>query len=138
MPLLVASISAYLVSALILKRSLLTERIARRGLHPTREYSTDPLEVFFAREVMTAEPIVLRSDELLRDVLVQRVQGVGSAAYAEPALYPIVDRGGAFVGVDLPPRAARGRGSGLCMARTDHGRAGSAAAYGDPFGPDAA
>ncbi|MBO0819629.1 MAG: chloride channel protein [Nocardiopsaceae bacterium] len=50
--LLVASVSAYLVSALILKRSVLTEKVARRGLHLTREYSTDPLEVFFAREVM--------------------------------------------------------------------------------------
>jgi CIC family chloride channel protein len=50
---MVASVSAYAVSALILKRSVLTEKVARRGLHLTREYSTDPLEVFFAREVMT-------------------------------------------------------------------------------------
>jgi chloride channel protein, CIC family len=57
MPLLVASISAYLLSALLLKRSVLTEKIARRGLHLTREYSTDPLEVFFAREVMTPGPV---------------------------------------------------------------------------------
>ena len=43
--LLVASVSAYAVSALILKRSVLTEKVARRGIHLTREYSTDPLEV---------------------------------------------------------------------------------------------
>ena len=66
LPLLVASMSAYLVSALVLKRSVLTEKIARRGLHLTREYSTDPLETFFAHEVMTegaerpaAGPVVL-------------------------------------------------------------------------------
>ena len=53
MPLLVASVAAYLLSALLLKRSVLTEKIARRGLHLTREYSTDPLETFFAHEVMT-------------------------------------------------------------------------------------
>jgi len=53
---LVASVSAYAVSALILKRSVLTEKVARRGLHLTREYSTDPLEVFFAREVMLPVP----------------------------------------------------------------------------------
>ena len=51
-PLLVASTAAYLLSALILKRSVLTEKIARRGLHLTREYSTDPLETFFVRDVM--------------------------------------------------------------------------------------
>jgi CBS domain-containing protein len=49
----VASVSAYALSALVLKRSVLTEKVARRGIHLTREYSTDPLEVFFAREVMT-------------------------------------------------------------------------------------
>ena len=51
--LVVASVSAYALSALVLKRSVLTEKVARRGIHLTREYSTDPLEVFFAREVMT-------------------------------------------------------------------------------------
>ena len=50
--LLVASVSAYAVSVLFLKRSVLTEKVARRGLHLTREYSTDPLETFFARQVM--------------------------------------------------------------------------------------
>jgi H+/Cl- antiporter ClcA len=54
--LVVASVSAYALSALILKRSVLTEKVARRGIHLTREYSTDPLEVFFAGEVMTPSP----------------------------------------------------------------------------------
>ncbi len=54
LPLLLASTSAYALSVLVLKRSVLTEKIARRGLHLTREYSTDPLEAFFARDVMHA------------------------------------------------------------------------------------
>ena len=52
LPLLLASTAAYALSVLVLKRSVLTEKIARRGLHLTREYSTDPLETFFARDVM--------------------------------------------------------------------------------------
>ncbi|MFJ7216101.1 chloride channel protein [Amycolatopsis sp. NPDC098790] len=56
LPLVVASVSAYAVSVLLLKRSVLTEKIARRRLHLTREYTTDPLETFFAHEVMTANP----------------------------------------------------------------------------------
>ncbi|HET9169443.1 MAG TPA: chloride channel protein [Actinospica sp.] len=76
-PLLVASVSAYLLSALLLKRSVLTEKIARRGLHLTREYSTDPLEIFFAREVMTPAPptslidaprTLIFADQTLREV----------------------------------------------------------------------
>jgi CIC family chloride channel protein len=72
--LLVASVSAHALSALILKRSVLTEKIARRGLHLTREYTTDPLETFFAREVMTpAAPagsggFTVYADSTLREV----------------------------------------------------------------------
>jgi len=52
LPLLIAATSAYAISTLVLKRSVLTEKIARRGLHLTREYSVDPLEVMLARDVM--------------------------------------------------------------------------------------
>ncbi len=56
LPLLISSTAAYALSALLLKRSVLTEKIARRGLHLTREYSTDPLETFFVEEVMDRNP----------------------------------------------------------------------------------
>ncbi|HEX4028060.1 MAG TPA: chloride channel protein [Rhizomicrobium sp.] len=42
LPLLVAAVAAFTVTVLLMKRSILTERIARRGLHLTREYSVDP------------------------------------------------------------------------------------------------
>jgi chloride channel protein, CIC family len=41
---------------LLLDRSALTEKIARRGLHVTRDYTTDPLETFFVANVMRPEP----------------------------------------------------------------------------------
>lgn len=41
---------------LVLDRSVLTEKIARRGLHLTCDYTTDPLEAFFVEEVMRPEP----------------------------------------------------------------------------------
>ncbi len=52
LPLLVTCFVAYGFTVLTLKRSILTEKIARRGLHLSREYSTDPLEIVFVREVM--------------------------------------------------------------------------------------
>ncbi len=55
-PLTIASITAYAASVLALDRSILTEKIARRGLHLTRDYTTDPLETFFVADVMHAEP----------------------------------------------------------------------------------
>ena len=52
-PLVVACFAAYLVTALIMPRSILTEKLSRRGYHLTREYGVDPLELVLVREVMT-------------------------------------------------------------------------------------
>src|SRR5262249_14432087 len=52
LPLLVAVTIAHAFTVLTLRRSILTEKIARRGYHLSREYSIDPLEIIFAREVM--------------------------------------------------------------------------------------
>jgi H+/Cl- antiporter ClcA len=73
LPLLIGATSAYLVSALLLKRSVLTEKIARRGLHLSREYAVDPLEVLLVDEVMDDEPpdgetvLTLHPDDTLRE-----------------------------------------------------------------------
>ena len=55
-PLIIAAVTAYAISVLLLDRSVLTEKIARRGLHVTRDYTTDPLETFFVADVMRPEP----------------------------------------------------------------------------------
>jgi H+/Cl- antiporter ClcA len=52
LPLLVASVIAHAFTVLTLKRSTLTEKVARRGFHLTREYAVDPLELLYVREVM--------------------------------------------------------------------------------------
>jgi H+/Cl- antiporter ClcA/CBS domain-containing protein len=97
LPLLVASTAAYGLSALVLKRSVLTEKIARRGLHLTREYSTDPLEAFVVREVMAGDVTVLHPDDSLAEAL-ERAQG-DHAGSAVQHLYPVVDREGRLLGV---------------------------------------
>jgi len=74
LPLLIAAASAFLVSVLLLRRSVLTEKIARRGLHLSREYSVDPLEILFVHEVMDeAAPVQaagpsVHADDTLRHV----------------------------------------------------------------------
>jgi H+/Cl- antiporter ClcA len=58
LPLLIGATAAYAISILVLRRSVLTEKIARRGIHLTREYSVDPLEVLFVGDVMgDARPV---------------------------------------------------------------------------------
>ena len=67
LPLLVACFIAHLFTVLTLKRSILTEKISRRGYHLSREYATDPLEILFVREVMRTSVVVLPSDASLED-----------------------------------------------------------------------
>ncbi len=55
LPLSVAVVIAHGFTVLVMKRSVLTEKVARRGFHITREYEIDPLEVLFVREVMRPE-----------------------------------------------------------------------------------
>jgi H+/Cl- antiporter ClcA len=54
LPLLIASIFSYAFTVLFMKRSILTEKIARRGYDIFREYSVDPLERLSVKEAMTA------------------------------------------------------------------------------------
>ena len=56
LPLVLACIASYLVTALIMPRSILTEKLSRRGYHLSREYGVDPLELVTVSEVMTEFP----------------------------------------------------------------------------------
>ena len=73
LPLMVASIAATGMSAFVLPRSILTERIARRGLHMTREFGADPLEMHLAGSIAHTPPVVCRQTvspaEALADAL---------------------------------------------------------------------
>lgn len=55
LPLLATSAVAYGFTVLTMRRSILTEKIARRGYHIYREYGVDPLERHAVEEVMTRE-----------------------------------------------------------------------------------
>ncbi len=52
LPLLAACTAAYLVTVFLMKRSILTEKVARRGHHVLREYSIDPFAMARVRDVM--------------------------------------------------------------------------------------
>jgi H+/Cl- antiporter ClcA len=95
--LLVAVTLAHLVSVLVLKRSILTEKVARRGFHVMREYAVDPLEATFVREVMDAANVyTVEPDRLLLDLY--RALGEGSAERRQ-RLYPVLDADTQLVGL---------------------------------------
>jgi chloride channel protein, CIC family len=55
LPLVLACTTSYLVTSLVMPRSILTEKLSRRGVHLSREYGVDPLEVVTVAEVMTGQ-----------------------------------------------------------------------------------
>ena len=56
LPLTMACVAAYLVTAMLMPRSILTEKLSRRGYHLTREYGVDPLELVMVSELMMPVP----------------------------------------------------------------------------------
>ena len=53
LPVMAGCLGAYVVTSLIMPRSILTEKLSRRGYHLTREYGTDPLETVSLMDVMS-------------------------------------------------------------------------------------
>lgn len=88
LPLLVAAMLAYGTTVLLLKRSILTEKVARRGFHITREYATDPLEILFVREVMRTKLVALPAAATIAEL---RLTLVREPAQRGQHLYPVVD-----------------------------------------------
>ncbi len=106
--LLVGSIGAYAVTVLLLPRSILTEKVARRGYHITREYSVDPLSSLRVEEVMDKNvmtvPATMKLGELsnriaTRDPQLSLRQGV-PILDEEDGLVGIVTRGDALRAIE--------------------------------------
>jgi CBS domain-containing protein len=96
LPLLVASVIAHGCTVLLLKRSILTEKVARRGYHLSREYSVDPLEIQFVREVMRTNLAAFSSSSTLDEV---RTTLNSSRQPRGQHLYPVVDSDRRLLGV---------------------------------------
>ena len=107
LPLLIAGLVSHAFSALTMRRSILTEKVARRGYHLSAEYSVDPLEVLFVREVMRPNVIALPAEATVAEIL-PSIEDYQSQAQR---LLPVVDSSGKLLGVltrgDLNERLAK-------------------------------
>jgi chloride channel protein, CIC family len=95
LPLLLGSVAAYAVSTMLLRRSILTEKVARRGYHLSCEYSIDPMEMLYVREVMRPDVETLQANA-----------SIGSSQHAledyelqKQRLLPVVRSDGTLLGV---------------------------------------
>ena len=95
LPLLVGSVIAHAFTVLTLRRSILTEKVARRGYHLSREYAVDPLEIIFVREVMRTNIAVLPANLPAQDL----AESLRTDHRARQRLLPVVDEQGRLTGV---------------------------------------
>jgi H+/Cl- antiporter ClcA/CBS domain-containing protein len=102
LPLLVAVTIAHGFTVLTLRRSILTEKVSRRGYHLSREYAVDPLEILFVREVMRTNIVALPATISLHE-LAQILSSDNTRR--SQRLYPVVgsdeDLVGVVIGNDL-------------------------------------
>jgi chloride channel protein, CIC family len=112
-PLLVGVLLADFVTVFTMKRSILTEKVARKGVHVAREYGVDVLEQVPVAKVMHADFQTVRGDAAIDDLLTKL------AAESKPAGYPVLDESGRLSGYlsegDLDKLARRSLGSGLTV-----------------------
>ena len=96
LPLLVAVTIAHGFTVLVLGRSILTEKISRRGYHMSRELALDPMEVTFAREVMRTDVIALPEHLSMKELSSLIPTDLGQRVHH---IYPVVDDADRLVGV---------------------------------------
>jgi CBS domain-containing protein len=109
LPLLAGGITAHFLSSLLMRNSIMTEKIARRGVRVSGDYSADLLEQATVRDRASRHIYALPAAstvEAMRQWLTSGVEGAGHQGY------PLVDGAGHLVGLltrrDLLMPDARG------------------------------
>jgi CBS domain-containing protein len=96
LPLLAGCAASYLVSCLLMRNSIMTEKIARRGIQTPAEYSADILEQVLVRQICSKGVVSLKADDRVRDV---REWLASEAEGSTHQGFPILDERGVLVGV---------------------------------------
>ena len=96
LPLLAGCSAAYLVSLLSMKHTIMTERLARRGMPVRTEYAADYLDQLLVQDFSAREVVTLRADDSLGVVRAWMTNGAGGATHQG---FPVLDASGGLVGV---------------------------------------
>ncbi|HTM71171.1 MAG TPA: chloride channel protein [Luteimonas sp.] len=96
LPLLGGCAAAYLVSALTMRNTIMTEKIARRGVRVPTEYAADYLEQVLVRDACSRDVVSLRTSDELGEV--RTLLNSGKPDYQHQG-FPVVDDSGRVRGV---------------------------------------
>ena len=96
LPLLGGCAAAYLVSTLLMRHSIMTEKIARRGARVPTEYAVDALAHALVREHGLRQVVTLAGDDSLESVRAWLASGVAGSSHQG---FPVVSADGQLMGV---------------------------------------
>jgi len=116
--LMIGSVAALGVTVLLMRRSILTEKLARRGHHITREYSIDPFELARVREVMDQDAPTVPASMRLSELADRIAQGDAELSRRQGTL--IVDDQNRLAGIitrgDIVRALRQNRAAGMTVA----------------------
>jgi chloride channel protein, CIC family len=107
LPLITACVAAHLVTVLLMRRSILTEKVARRGHHLAREYRVDPFTLTRVQEVMVTDVQTLPDTMTLHQV----AAFLASPTTRHPS-FPVLDADRHVLGIVNPPAVIGWRHAG--------------------------
>lgn len=96
LPLLGGCAAAYLISSLLMRNSIMTEKIARRGIRAPEEYLADVLDQVLVRDVASKKVVSLRSHETVAQF---RHWASTHAKEASHQGFPVLNENGVLIGV---------------------------------------
>lgn len=96
LPLLIACVTAHSFTVLTMARSILTEKISRRGHHLSREYVVDPMEALAVEDVMQTNITVFPAETTLAEL--EQVLDRNDSPRGQ-RIYPVLDGNQRLLGV---------------------------------------
>jgi H+/Cl- antiporter ClcA len=96
LPLLAGCTGAYLISLRLMRHTIMTERLARRGLAVITEYSVDYLSQIPVRDRASRQVVTLTSRQTLEQTRLWLASGAGPATHQG---FPVIDENGRVIGV---------------------------------------
>jgi CBS domain-containing protein len=98
LPLLAGCASSYLIAGLLAKNSIMTEKIARRGVLVPVEYAADIMDRLSVRDVMTQQVVTLGGNQTVAEVRDWLKSGSPGTQHRG---FPILDQAGDLAGIAM-------------------------------------
>lgn len=96
LPLLAGCSASYVVSSLMMRYTIMTEKIARRGIRIPTEYAADFLDQVLIKDCATYKVVTLKADETIQKIRTWFAEGTSSSIYHG---FPVLNENDDLVGV---------------------------------------